>query len=333
MSKETIKFEVEKVSEEQLPKIVAGQVTELNRVAESLKKAQEKSDDAKTSANSAKEKSAGLGHKKEAIEALQAAALDLANAQAVTVEAQKISFEYQKKLGEITKYLFALGCTNMAANRSVVRELKMMLEGASKEQLDELAKEEIKNVIKQLKAQEDILNQQDMLAKKVKANSEKIEYSLDFGEELEKEIKEQIVKNEKQDKILAAQTRKSEEHDRMFREKSKYDKKQDEQIAAQAAKDKEHDRLLAESRERDKKQDEELAAQAAKDKEHDSLLEELRKENETLKELVAENSNNIDDLKSAIVILENSKTGIKAMVLSYIIAIISLIISIIHFFI
>ena len=68
-----------------------------------------------------------------------------------------MSFEYQKKLGEITKYLFGLGVTNIAMNRSVVRELELKLQGASAEELDEFARRELLGVVKQLKAQEDIM--------------------------------------------------------------------------------------------------------------------------------------------------------------------------------
>ena len=56
------------------------------------------------------------------------------------------------------RYLFGLGVSNLAANRTVVRELELKLKNASKEELSELARQEITNVILQLRAQEDMQN-------------------------------------------------------------------------------------------------------------------------------------------------------------------------------
>lgn len=160
------------ISENMLPEIISGQVREIQSLETSIKNAVSKAEAAKELAKNAKESSAGIFQKKGAIELLQAATLSLAEAESATVEAQEVSFECQKKIGEITKYLFALGCTNMAANRSVVRELKLILEGASGSQLDELAKREVINVIRQLKAQEDIINKQSELSRQVKEQEE-----------------------------------------------------------------------------------------------------------------------------------------------------------------
>ncbi len=82
-------------------------------------------------------------------------------------EAQKLSFEYQEKLGEVTKYLFFLGESNIVANRTVVREIEMRLKGASEAEISSLAKQELINVVKQLKDQEDMAKNKKTLCKKL----------------------------------------------------------------------------------------------------------------------------------------------------------------------
>ncbi len=183
------------ITESMLPDIISGQIKEIESLELSIKNAVAKAEEARALANNAKEMQAGLFQKKEAIELLQAATISLAEAEAATVEAQGISFECQKRIGEITKYLFALGCTNMAANRSVVRELKLILEGASGERLDELARQEIVNVIRQLKAQEDIINKQNELSARVR--------------EQERQLSEQAQAVEETKNVLSVQEEKS----------------------------------------------------------------------------------------------------------------------------
>lgn len=221
-------IELENIDEEQLPAIILGQIQQIKELDEHIAIAAEKAENAKKRAETAKGQSAGLFQKKEAIVSLQQTAVDLAEAQEAAVDAQTVSFEYQKKLGEITKYLFALGCTNMASNRVVVRELKHALEGASAESLDELAKREIINVIQQLKSQEDIFNKQYELSKKV----------------------------QQQDKLLGRQMKKDIEHDWLLKESKEKDNEQDAQLKKQIKKDEEHDRLLEESIKKNSEQDE-----------------------------------------------------------------------------
>lgn len=129
--------------EESLPTILQGQITKLDELNQHIKKAITAADKAKSSADRAKQQSAGWFQKKAAIEELQSAGVDLAEAMQSNAEAQKVSFEFQTKLAEITKYLFGLGVSNITANRVVVRELELKLKGASEEQLSELAHQEL----------------------------------------------------------------------------------------------------------------------------------------------------------------------------------------------
>ncbi len=282
---------IAQVNESQIPSIIQGQFSQLEAVRSKVSHATEMAEKAQDKAKYAGSKGAGLFQKKEAIEALQDAASDLAGAQVAQAEAQKVSFEYQEKLGEVTKYLFRLGVINIAMNRSVVRELEMKLRGASAEELDEFAKQELLGVLRQLKAQEDIMKKQSELSAQVKDHD-----SL---------IGEGIAKDEEQDSELSRQASKDAEHDRLFVAAATRDKKQDEELARQAEKDVEHDQLLAAAAERDQKQDSELERQASKDAEHDCLLAKIaeinRSQDEALEQqaqLATQRAQMIEDLQA-----------------------------------
>ena len=59
-------------------------------------------------------------------------------------------------MAKSVRYLFGLGVMNIASHRSIVRQLELQLRNASEEELSELARREIENVILQLRAQEDM---------------------------------------------------------------------------------------------------------------------------------------------------------------------------------
>jgi len=162
------------IKESDLPAIIGGQVEKLNELDKSVKKAISNAKKAADSADSARNKSVGLFQKKAAIEALQISGYDMAQAIASEAEAQRISFDFTAKLAEISKFLFALGVSNIALNRSTVRLLQLKMKGASKNKLSELAQREILSVIKQLKAQEDILIRQQNLEDGAKQNEREL---------------------------------------------------------------------------------------------------------------------------------------------------------------
>lgn len=128
-------------------------------------KALSKASDAETSAYNAWKQDVGWFNKGEIIENLQSsgkrqaeALKDLAKANLENTDVMKQFLNGQKRIAESVKKLFALGVMNMAANRTVVRELELKMRNASQEELSELAQNEIMAVVNQLKAQEDIWN-------------------------------------------------------------------------------------------------------------------------------------------------------------------------------
>lgn len=266
MSTEIIK--AKNVKQADLPVVIAEQYDKLKELEDNVERAYTLAQSASDSADNAYYKSAGFGHKKAAIESLQDAVKDLGSAQISAAEAQKISFEYQTKLAEITKYLFGLGASSIAMNRSVVRELELKLKGASAEEISDLAKQELVNVVTQLKAQEDIMLKQDKIMKEVKANHEgisqinaditKINSETDKHETAISDNADRIEQNKKE---LTAQHLKDEEHDRALEEHNK-------ELTAQHLKDEEHDKALEEH-------SKELATQHLKEEELEKRLADL----------------------------------------------------------
>jgi hypothetical protein len=162
--------QIETWSEKDEGKLVStihSQFDELQELGVLVNEAIQKAEEAQKSADLAKEKAAGVFRKKGAIESLQTAAADLAEAQVTAAEAQKLTFRYQERVGEITRYLFCLGINNIALNRTIVREIEMRLRDASREELSDLARQELINTIEQLKAQEDIMKKQSDLARRI----------------------------------------------------------------------------------------------------------------------------------------------------------------------
>ena len=80
----------------------------------------------------------------------------------------KKTFEYQKRLTNISYGLFRLGATNIAYNRSLVREIELRLKGASEKEISELARNELVRVVTQLKEQEDLQKKLARLKEEVK---------------------------------------------------------------------------------------------------------------------------------------------------------------------
>ena len=183
------------ISIEQLPTIIGNTFKHISEVDRKISNAVSRAEEAKKLADEASQKNAGWSFfgsdKKEAIEALQSAAISQANALSDSVDANKELFNNQKKMSEAIRYLFGLGVANMAANRTVVRELELKLKNASQEELSELARQEITNVILQLRTQEDMqykLENHDRILREHKVDIDKILGEINSFEERCKDI-------------------------------------------------------------------------------------------------------------------------------------------------
>ena len=270
---ESITLNVEAVTEDRLPAIIKTEVEGLSEYRKKKEEAREKAEVAKSLAD--KMQGVKAFKTKAAVEELQEAAKAFGEAQVLTAEAQEKSFEYQEKLASASKYLFALGVTNMSMNRSVVRELRATLEGADSSNLDDLAQQEIENVISQLLAQEDIMSKQEKMADTIDAIDDEVS---SHREQIQSNA-ERIIRNEEttvhQSKLIEAGIFKDKEHDRLLLAGKKKDEEQDALISAGVQKDIVQDRLLAEKTQIDAEQTHELESQHKKDIEHDERLANL----------------------------------------------------------
>lgn len=189
---ENQEIQLARVDETMLPELIQGQISKLNELDAGVRTALAAAEHAEGRALSARKLSAGWsllgGKKKEAIEGLQEAGIELAGAVQSGAKAQKLSFEFQQRLAEVTKYLFGLGVGNIAANRAVVRELELRLSGASEEQLSDLARQEVASVVRQLKEQEDLLRKQEQMKGTLREQDVKIRHLLDQTDDLTSKI-------------------------------------------------------------------------------------------------------------------------------------------------
>lgn len=215
MNEEANILDVSNVKEQALPSMLTSQFDKLSILEKNVKKTLNMAEEAKKKAENAEVKVGFFDHsKKEAIALLQTASKGLAEGLFIAAEAQNVSFEYQTKLTEITKVLFGIGLSNLAMNRSIVRELELKLKGASEEEISDLAKQELRNVIMQLKNQEDMMQKHSKLVNKMKEHQyqfERIEEQLDHIKNL----------NEEQANTLAFYSEKILKYDKYFEEQQK----------------------------------------------------------------------------------------------------------------
>lgn len=167
-----------------LPSFISEQTRSLNDFEEEKKKAERLAKEALDEAINAKNVELHwYKSDKTAIESLQKACKLQGDALESLAKAIKLSYINQKKIKDVTTFLLGLGLANTALNRMVIRELEMRLANASKEKIDDLAKQELENVVKQLKAQEDLRGrldkQKDTLDshdKRISDNNNKLEF-------------------------------------------------------------------------------------------------------------------------------------------------------------
>ncbi len=225
---EELRFEIDT---QNVPVVVSDTFNKLKELREKAEVSIQKAEDVQEKAQAAGEKSAGAFKKKEAIASLQSVTIDLAGAQIASAEAQQAIFDYQQDVIKLMKFLLGLGASNISLNRSIIRELELRLKGASEEELDEFARQELLGVVKELKTQEDMMKKQMDLASHI--------------QEHDKMLEEISATDEAQDDEITRQAKVDSELDFRIKESEKKDSEQDNDIAEQAIKDAEHDQLIA----------------------------------------------------------------------------------------
>lgn len=228
--------------EENLPEIIKSELSSLSELKEKKEEAKEKAEAAKSLADEM-EKPKFLATK-SAVENLHSVTKAFSDAQVTAAEAQEKSFEYQEKLATASKYLFALGTTNIAMNRAVVRELRNTLENSdSTEFIDEVQKE-LENVILQLIAQEDLMNKQEKFSDNLNSIDEQVKIN---SKAIDKNS-ERIAKSEKanyiQDKMIVSGVKKDREHYHLLEKNELIDSKQNKQLKELQKKDERQEKRL-----------------------------------------------------------------------------------------
>ena len=164
-----IEIEGKTIRVSDFPNLLTQQISLIKDNSEKIVEAKDKAKKAKTAAEKAKSEKVKWYNKTASIEALQKALEPMIDAlEGQTDIADSLAKSIQAIL-DASKFLFVLGVSNMAANRMVIRELELKLNNASKEQLSALAQQELKNVLYQLKAQENTFARLDAVETKVKS--------------------------------------------------------------------------------------------------------------------------------------------------------------------
>ena len=103
----------------------------------------------------------------------------------------------QNRIIEATKAILALGVSNIAANRSVYRQLELKMKGASEEELSDFARNEVLAVMQQLNDQQDMMARHNKLSEKVHEQNVLLKNQASAIEALELQSKNQKAEIEK----------------------------------------------------------------------------------------------------------------------------------------
>ncbi|WP_295164923.1 hypothetical protein [Selenomonas sp. F0473] len=159
-----------------LQEVIMGQFQYLQKLDHKVRESVQRAEEARERAIVANHVVVGPFYNKErAIECLQEAVKDLAKAQQSAAEAQKLSFEYQQRLAEAVHQCFMMSVQDIAITRATINKLEELLKCEEKEGASDLLQTEVKKLISQLVAREDLLNRLENSEQKVKILENRIE--------------------------------------------------------------------------------------------------------------------------------------------------------------
>ena len=193
-------------------------IKEMDKVCEQIVRADELVKKTKEDIKATKNGKRKLFRRKKDVEALKAVTIDLAETQEVMVQAQKEISENQRKLSYISSQILSASIVNLATCQSAATRLEAELKNASEEELSDIKRETIKNVLKQIRAQQSILDNQarderrdeelanriSKLVKNFHSQEEQIAEQSKVDEELIELIKEQKHQNSIQENEIIA---------------------------------------------------------------------------------------------------------------------------------
>lgn len=193
-------------------------IKEMDKVCEQIVRADELVKKTKEDIKATKNGKRKLFRRKKDVEALKSVTIDLAETQEVMVQAQKEISENQRKLSYISSQILSASIVNLATCQSAATRLEAELKNASEEELSDIKRETIKNVLKQIRAQQSILEKQaraerrdeelanriSKLVKNFHSQEEQIAEQSKVDEELIELIKEQKHQNSIQENEIIA---------------------------------------------------------------------------------------------------------------------------------
>lgn len=256
-----------------------------------------------------------------------------AEAQQRANDAQAVSFEIQKQLAKLSEAIVAISVTSLATCSAAIQELERKLNGASKRELTDTAREEIIKIVEQLKSHENMMSRQNKLADIVENQEKANELRDDKIDELirkgaERDVKllslKDIEKREaKQDILIQEGIKKDKEQDAVIQQGVEKDKEQDAMIQKGVDKDKEQDAIIQQGIDKDKEQDEYIRQGVEEDLEQNRKITELTN-------MCTLYRKEIDELSEKVKILEENNMHDKKMKkISYIFTFAILVLSII----
>ena len=342
--KDLVEVTEEMLSGNSIIAAVNSSVEEIKAIETKIAKAVDSANNAKKKAKDANEVERHWYQNTTAriVDKLQPAVKSLAKAVSESADTQKLLFEHQKILAQACQRLFAMGVSNIAATRMVIRNIKLQLENASEEEISELARQELMNVMKQLQAQEDLANRQEKMSEKIKVHSSSLREHDKLLEDHDVLLQSQEGKIDKlktsiRDAKKNLQSKNLEQDERITKNDAK-DQEQDKRLAEKDAKDLEHDKRLDEKDEIDQEHDKRLDEKDAKDQEHDKRLDEKDEKDNEHDTRIAENRQLIESIQETLknLLAENKQfqaryTKEKRVLIA--LSMVAIVISIVSFFV
>lgn len=187
---------IEKMDLSELPNIIDSQVERIEVLGVKIKDAMDAAEAAKNVADEAEKIPAKIGHRREAIKKLQEAGQRSAEAIGETVDAVKLSFEYERQLGEISKFLLAIAaCSAVHTDRAIERINNAIQNRPANKPLNDVARERLQQIIDQMTVQGDTIKKQEALEQEMKEKDAK-------DNEQSKQIREMAEDDDRQDALI-----------------------------------------------------------------------------------------------------------------------------------
>lgn len=180
---------IEKINISELPIIIEEQVKKIEELGEKIETALSKAEDAKSVAKKTKDMKVKWGQRKKVIKELQISGEKSAEAIGETVGALKVSFEHEKQLAEISKFLLAIAACSAAHTEQAIEEINNAIQNrAAGKPLNNTAKERLQEIVNQMKAQGETIK--------------RMEEKEAQDEEQNKQIREMAEDDDRQDALI-----------------------------------------------------------------------------------------------------------------------------------